>query len=369
MKEDNRVHFIDEARGTAMIFVLLAHFVGKYLIRFEPDASGLLLNVSMIASPTFTTISGLMLGYLYRREGPFQELGAKLIDRGLFMLTVGHILISFAHIPQSAGILDALFGWQHLTDMIGFCICVGPLLVMRTKSSTRFVLAFFIFILSWLLILFFHPDSWAFRFLQETTVGSINQPMLHYGYPFLPWLSFYLFNTCLGEKIAIHQRNHDLAKISKTFLILGSTFFILALSLRYGFKMLQTYSWTSSTGILFLLTFPYLKVPPSPVYFFTYGSMCYFLILFLFQFRSWKVIRFYGMVSGILGRNALFVFIFQFYIFFTLFFYLNLPHSPFWPLFFIGYAASIIGAAHLWERKGLNRVFTLGTARFWKRIL
>lgn len=367
MKTDNRLNFIDAARGTAMLCVLLAHFVETYLFRFEYDTASRLLTVSMIAAPSFIALSGVMLGYLYQRGGNFQELGAKLIDRGLFMLTAGHILISFAHIQKSAGILDALYGWQHVTDMIGFCICVGPLLVGKTKPTARLILGFFIFVFSWLAILFLHPHSWVLRFLKETTVGSIDQPLLHYGFPFLPWLGFYLFNTWVGDKIATHQRNNDPAKISGTFLVLGSTLFLLALSLRYGFKILQTYSWVNFADILFLLTSPYHKVPPSPVYFLAYGSMSYFMLFFLFRFRDRRVTKVFAKVSSILGHNSLFVFILQYYVYYILLVYMKIPYSPFWPIYFIGSAVSIIGVAHLWERQRLNRIFTLGTTRFWKR--
>jgi uncharacterized membrane protein len=367
MMQDNRIIFMDAARGTAMLFVFLNHFVAPYLFRFESDTGYRILAVTMIASPSFIAISGMMLGYLYQRGVNFQELRARFIDRGLFMLTAGHILISFAHTQFSTRILHLLYGWQHITDMIGFCICVGPFLVGKMKPSARFVLALFIFIFSWLAILFFHPQGLGLRFLKETTVGSIDQLLLYSSFPFLPWLSFYLFNTFIGEKIAIYQRNQSFEKISKTFLVLGSTFLLLALSLNYGYKMLHASSWASLASIPSLLTSRFQKSPPSPVYFLAYGSMCYFMLFMLFRFRAWRVTRFYAKVSSILGRNSLFAFILQFYVYYTLLFYLDLPYSPFWPVYFVVSAVFIIGAAHLWERKRLNRFFTLGTSRFWKR--
>jgi uncharacterized membrane protein len=367
MREEHRLSFIDAARGTAMFLVFLAHFGTGYLFELQPDITSFLWPLTMIASPTFMAISGVMLGYLYRGESTFQEIRVKLIDRGLFILIVGHTLIAFAHIQKSAGILDALVRWEFITDTIGFCILVGPLLMERTTLIGRVLMALFIFTFSWLSVFFLRPDSWEFMYLKEAFVGSLDRGIFYYSFPFLPWLSFYLINTCVGERIAVYQRNIQPERISRTFLVLGSTFFLLALSLKFGYKMLHASFWVPCPDILSSLTSPYQKIPPSPVYFLTYGSMAYFILFFLFQFRAWKTTRLFVRVSSILGRNSLFAFILQYFIYFGLFVFLRLPYSPFWPFYLIGSAASIIGAAYLWEKRHLNRLFTLGTVRYWKR--
>ena len=64
--------------------------------RFEPSA------------PTFMVISGFLLGYIY--EMRHRELGSyalKLMDRGLFLLTVRQLVIMAAYLSYSGGLCGA----------------------------------------------------------------------------------------------------------------------------------------------------------------------------------------------------------------------------------------------------------------------
>ena len=369
MGKDQRLNFIDGARGTAMFFVFLSHFVEKYLTRFETPYGPLLSTVAMIATPTFMAISGLMLGYIYQSARNFPNFRAKLIDRGLFMLTAGHILIAFTHIPKSDSLQDAMYRWQFITDAIGFCILVGPFLVCRIKPTGRIAFALLIYSFSWLAIFYFHPHSWILRFLKEISVGTLDRDVLYFAFPFLPWLGFYLINTCIGEKIAVYQRNNEPKKIFRTFLALGSTFLLLVLIVKFGHKILQANPWFSFTGISYVLVSPYQKLPPSPIYLFAFGSMSYFILFFLFWLRDWRATKEFVRVSSILGRTSLFVFIIQYYVYYLVLWSLNLPYSPFWPIYLIGSAGFIVGVSYVWERRHLNELLTLGTGRFWKNYL
>jgi hypothetical protein len=224
-----------------------------------------------------------------------------------------------------------------------------------------------IFSFSWLTILLVHPHDTVFRFVQGALCGSIDKSVFHYSFPFLPWLSFYLINTCIGEKIGIYQRNNELTKISKTFLVIGSAFFILAISLKFGSKAIQTYFLLPSNQITYWLTSPYQKLPPSPVYFAFYGSLTYFILFFLLKLRNWSFTKQVVKVTSILGRSSLFVFIVQYYIYFALLPFMNLSYSIFWPFFLIGSIVPIIAVAFLWDKKQFNRFITLRINSFWKK--
>src|SRR5437899_12729419 len=93
-----RVASIDAARGTAMLFVCLAHFTNSYFFPIGQENIGRnLVAIGMVASPTFVTVSGLVAGFLaVTRRNSFADLRRKLIDRGLFLLVVGHLLLPFA---------------------------------------------------------------------------------------------------------------------------------------------------------------------------------------------------------------------------------------------------------------------------------
>src|SRR6202008_2746048 len=145
----------------AMLFVCLAHFSDAY----ARGASGrdldfaILQHVAMLATPTFVLISGLLLGFLYRTPPEaMPTLKAKLFDRGLFLLTVGHLLIAVAHVPIAGG-LGAALQWGFITDVIGFGLLFGPALVEPTTAKTRLTLALAAYTLSWIAVVAWRPPT------------------------------------------------------------------------------------------------------------------------------------------------------------------------------------------------------------------
>jgi uncharacterized membrane protein len=66
----------------------------------EPEQQGWrvsLERIGMLATPSFVILSGMVLGVQYHTAGAaFARMQARFIDRGLFLLLVGHIVISLA---------------------------------------------------------------------------------------------------------------------------------------------------------------------------------------------------------------------------------------------------------------------------------
>src|SRR5689334_14526438 len=91
-----RIVAVDAARGAVMLFSCLAHFAwwihGQY-----PAQSGLLAAIGMVATPSFLLISGAMVGMLCARNaGRGADLRSQFFNRGLFLLTIGHLSIALA---------------------------------------------------------------------------------------------------------------------------------------------------------------------------------------------------------------------------------------------------------------------------------
>src|SRR5437763_5821461 len=116
-----RVASIDAARGAAMFFVCLAHFANSYqIISGASEAGGYLVIVGMVASPTFVTMSGLVAGFLFVTRGSsFTALRYKLIDRGLFLMVVGHAILALSSLLTGHNFGHAL-RVGYITDVIGF---------------------------------------------------------------------------------------------------------------------------------------------------------------------------------------------------------------------------------------------------------
>src|SRR4051812_29399227 len=146
-KSGKRVGSIDAARGAAMLFVFLSHFTAAY---FWPDGpfevASYLATASMVASPTFVVVSGMVIGFLAVTDPPgFPTLRIKLLDRGLFVLIVGHFLLV---LTTRSGFADLGHAYRtsFITDAIAVAIIVGPWLLTAFGSRRRFLLAISIFV-------------------------------------------------------------------------------------------------------------------------------------------------------------------------------------------------------------------------------
>src|SRR5258705_10577989 len=76
----SRVASIDAARGSAMLFVCLAHFTNSYFfLNGRGDIGSNLVALGMLASPTFGIVSGLVAGCL--PLGPCELRPPRVPDR------------------------------------------------------------------------------------------------------------------------------------------------------------------------------------------------------------------------------------------------------------------------------------------------
>src|ERR1700709_2574428 len=97
-----RIKSIDAARGIAMVFACLSHFSTAYLYPAGHFAATYVLTViSMVASPSFIILSGMVTGLTaVMCPHGFPQLRVHLIDRGLFLIIVGHFVLASAILPR-----------------------------------------------------------------------------------------------------------------------------------------------------------------------------------------------------------------------------------------------------------------------------
>jgi len=366
-----RVRPIDATRGTAMLFVFLSHF-GEVYLRNNGVMTLLypVYKITMIASPTFMVISGIMLGYLYRTETwNFSHIKESFVNRGLFLLTIGRLLILVAHISIAGGMRGALH-WGFITDAIGISIIVGPLVIDKVRWKSRLLLAVLAFVMSWVLILYWNPELWTLRVLKETLFGPAGPYNTHvYAdvFPLVPWFSLYFLGTCIGERMGEHYTNGEKSKIAPFVLkiCLGSW---LVVFLALGGRFLISYFGITGLGMeIRSLTSPFQKLSPSPVFFLFYGGAALLVLYLLFRFEKVTLVNKYIGFAEVIGQTSLFVFIVQYYVYFTFFSEANFRFTVVWPLYFIASVAVIYIVSKLWFERGLNRVLVVPYLASWMR--
>jgi len=347
---------IDVTRGIAMLLVCLSHFGLMYFGRAHAALGETVMRaITWPASPTFIVLSGVLLGYLFQERGPtFSRLGMKLIDRGLFLLIPADAVIRLAHHWVNAELGPGSL-WIFITDAIGVCLVVGPLLIERVDAVRRVALGAALLAISWWVYLVWKPTSATHQLVELVLFGGYRKGAV---FPILPWLGAYLIATPLGAQFSIWNRQRRLVArlliCSIACTTLGVTAHLFLRRVAHGVAPLF------SAG---------QKYPPSPAYFLTAGGIG----LGLLALSEWADQR--DMVPRLLaafalvGRSSLIVFVVQYVVYYVGFFLLNLPLSPLWPIYLVVSLAINFGAAWLWQRYLGNRYLTVGLRALTRRLM
>ena len=346
-----------------MLFVFISHFSYAY---FRLNDASLLWTlfggIGMVASPTFMIISGTMLGYLYALNNKnFSRIRLKLIDKGLFLVIAGHVIITLAHIPIAGGIQKAV-RWGFITDIIGFSIILGPLLIDKIDFRWRIFGSISLFVMNWILIFSWYPENIILVFLKETFVGVFKGELkiYEYNFPAIPWFALYFLSSCLGEKIGQSVLDQKRSNITRLIFRLAIISLSLALIL-FLFPYLLTWAVQGMTLVHLRVFFdPFQKLPPSLGYFFCYGGCGLMITFLLFKFNTIRLVSKIIEYTSIIGKTSLFVFLIQYFIYFTVFPLLALNYTLFWPVYFVLPIVLIFYVAKFWYTAGFNRYMTFG---------
>ena len=341
-----------------MVFVCLSHFGFEYFRRFEELPENQIIRiVTMIASPTFMLISGMMLGLLYHtRPKGFSDAARALAGRGIFLLTVGHALILISCIPRAGG-LSAAISRGFITDAIGVAIIVGPQVIRWLSRRERLALALLLYCVGMLMALAWHPDGGYADSVRYLLGGpGIGDP--RFNFPLLQWVAVYLGGTIIGEWMGRQYLSGAAPRVERGLIQLGILGVSAGLLIKVGYLALR------SSGVLeravdatYVLTTPLSKLPPSPAYLLFFGGLG--LIMtggLLAANRIGRLGRLIDWLSD-LGRASLFAFLLQFYVYYLGFYYLRLPYSLAWPIYFAVSLFLIMLASRWWLARGWNRVF------------
>jgi hypothetical protein len=119
---------------------------------------------------------------------------------------------------------------------------------------------------------------------------------------------------------------------------------------------------------LHMLGAPRMKFPPSPAY------MCFYGGVGLCVLAAWLAVEQRGLASGamnvatMLGQSSLFMFVLQFYLFYTLL-HLARPYLPFagaWPVYLLLCVLAVGLSAVVWHRRGYRRFLAVGFVTWYE---
>ena len=366
-RSGSRLPALDTARGMAMILVCLSHFTWSAVQGLgETRTFGWLLIIGMVASPTFILVSGITLGYMYAGEAEaYRHFVGKLRERGLLLLTAAHLLMipAFHYMaPTPRHALRVL----PITTTIGICLLVGPTAVVHMSRRQRIIFGGVLITLSWLLLFASPSDS------QGTTLDAVRGALIgargtswwFYSFPVMPWLGAYLFGSAVGQEVRVMAQDGRGLRA----LLLRYAVWLVSLALLIEILVNGLAFARPSNHLLLELSrsaaSSLSKVPPSPVYFLTFGAAGLTLTALadLLLDRAW--LRPLTDRLGEIGRSSLPVFVVQSYLYYMVELHLLPPGRRSWPLEYLVSLAFVYATARLWLRLGGNRLLVMpGYAR------
>lgn len=370
-ENSQRFDSVDAVRGTAMLFVFLSHFTSSYL--WQTGHSSLatdLAAVSMIASPTFVIVSGMVVGFMAASNAPaFLDLRIKLVDRGVFLLVVGHTLLALTQ-TQSLADFPRAFRTSFITDAIGVAVIVGPWLINALRAPARIAVAAGIFVFNWFAVIQWHPVG---PFLTAAKKYVVGVPTHNAGtqailvFPFLAWFAVYLIATVLGERVGTVFAKGDRKGAQWWLAKIGGACLLIAISLHSLTKALRHTPTALDSPLPTFLSI-YQKFPPGAVYLAFFGGAGIVLLATIFEIdrrgttpRAMSVLR-------SLGRASFFAFVAQYALYGAVLRRLALPYTPLWPLLFVLSIIVLTYSAVTWDRHRGNRFLTVGITALVQRI-
>jgi hypothetical protein len=355
-----------------MSFVCLSHFAAVYLTTgMNPSlppsmqrVGAIAGTVSMIASPSFIAVSGIVVAYLYRTNPDgMSALRRKLIDRGLFLLLIGHVLLALPSYIQVHSL--APFKFEMITDAIAVLIIVGPSLVVWTSSKARLAVGASLLILSWVVSYLLVPHNTFGVLMTGYAFGVANDPAV-LGFPFVPWLGVYLLATVLGERLGAEARSesssaHNLLLHVGVAAMGGGAAITIA---RHVVRALAP-GIENDHSILFGFLAAGRKFPPGPVYLMLFGGAGLILVSKAFAIASDGTLPVLTRPLSAIGRASFFVFILQGYIYYLALPALGLPYPALWPVYYLLSLLVFLLAATMWNAFDGNRYLTVG---LWRTV-
>ena len=367
--ESSREASIDAARGAAMVFVCLSHFAQYFTVVSGPtDIGDYLRAVGMIASPTFVTVSGMVAGFMFlARSRSFPHFRRKLVDRGVFLLLIGHPTLALTGFLAGRG-LGLAISVEYITDAVAVAVIIGPWLVSALRQRSRILLAAGIFAIDWLGILFWHPSPGAATLAKHYFVGLLN-PGDFETFPVIPWFAVYLTGTAIGESLGAYYAQESRRGGHVLLAKIGLASFAFAAVLKFVFVVLRSSipNFALAYPNLVPLLSSYQKHPPGLTYVCFYGGAGLMLVAAVLETAHRGMQRSLLNQLRQIGQASFFSFVIQFHLYSVLLPKLHLPYTRAWPLLFVLSLALLRAAAAAWNSVEGNRFLSVGIGPLLER--
>lgn len=369
MRTGGRIDAIDAARGCAMVLVCFSHV----RFHFDPESTLYLFltYLTRIATPTFLLLSGFVAGHLLRSD-PTPRMAVTLIDRGLFLLLVAHLLLGLSDLPRVSTV-EWLFARASIPDAIGVSLCLAVL--FRFASFGALVtLGASLCALSWIIGMTWDPQTeWSvvvgrLLFNVRSEASWLSDTSI------LPYFGTFMLGMALSfkfrEKIVAEQDERTGARVLSIGAVAVGVALLGVIAWHFGKNALPATLHEPYVADLIRASLdPRFKWPPSPGYLLFYGGLGLCMAGIYFIGKPAVLIRPIIRLSSVIGRASLMCFVLQDWLMFVVprvFGFYELQSTAFWLAYVSGVLLALYVAARQWGRMRGNRFFTIGLRALYR---
>jgi uncharacterized membrane protein len=356
-----RLSGIDAARGIAMVLVCLSHI--RYRFEDIPAVYALLTNVTRIATPTFLLLSGFIATHVL--SGARSGARIAVIDRGLFVLITGHLLLNLDQLAQVHW-ADWLFARVTVTDAIGISLVIGALCA-RLPVRVLLLCGLTLALVAWPIAITASTESETLRYLLIALFDIRNDHSSLVDAAVAPYLGLFLIGMALSKRWQhlIADRNYD--ALARKLFVTGAMTVIAVFATAVLWMMLKHgligLIGSQHTALLQQALTPTRKLPPSPAYLAFYSGAALLLAAACLARRPRAIMEPIVTWAATLGRTSLMCFVAQDWLLLTIPRMLGLDRvggPAFWVSYFLFAIVVLYQLARHWDARGANRFLTIG---------
>ena len=345
-----------------MVFVCVSH-VRYHFHDSAPALYSLLTNVTRLATPTFLLLSGFVAAYVLSSGKRAARIN--LIDRGLFVLFAGHLLLNWVELSRIS-FQEWMFARVTVTDAIAISLLIAALATRLSAALLATVGATFV-VASWPIAMLWEPASPAARYIGITLFNVHSEASSLADSAVVPYVGLFLIGMSLSRSCSEQLAARDYAAVARKLArvaVIAVASVLASILMWYLLKPMLLENLSPTTLDLARLTLdPRSKLPPSPAYFAFYGGGGLLIAAICLIARPAFLVRPVVDWAATLGRASLMCFVVQDWLLVltpALLGFTKLQSMTFWTAYLIVALIVLHALATRWDRARANRFLTIG---------
>ncbi len=351
-----------------MLLLCLSHSAAL-LGASQKSFAGWLESIGMVATPTFLLLSGIVCGYLATIETEsVSRLRWLLVDRGLFLLIIGHLVLGLEHLAWAVP-GTAISGSFYITDVVAIGLIVAALVTGRAAPRVLALVGIGMLLVAWVAANVIAPHNALERGVLRLLVGvlefdPIDEGDEGYVVPLTPYLGMFLLGTAAGiEYVRRRAAGMTTVELATRCIRLGVVLMALAVAMKLVYLGLKPYLGNEVRQVAWMLTEPRQKLPPGAAYLFAFGGAGATMMGVIGLAARSAIGKRVVSTFAVVGRASFVIFVLQYLVYY-------LPARGFhvgvgsWGLVFPLSLPLLWGIAYEWDRFEGNRLFTVGLRQF-----